>query len=75
MKDFILKTLAYSTKRIISLFAALLLAAVVICALCGVNAPDIVYYTLTGIILGNGTMTLFQNKKGDVNTPPSNELR
>ena len=63
MKDFILRTLAYSTKRIISVFAALLLAAVVICALCGVGVPNILYYTLTGIIFGNGTMTLFQKEK------------
>jgi Kef-type K+ transport system membrane component KefB len=70
MKDFILRTLAYSTKRCISVFAAILLAAVIICALCGVSVPDIIYYVLSGIILGNGTMTLFQNKKGGT-IPPS----
>lgn len=65
MKEFILKTIGYSTKRILSIAGMIIFLAVVICSLCQIAVPYIVYYSLLTIILGNGTMTLFQGTKKD----------
>jgi hypothetical protein len=66
MKNFILSILTadskLSSKRFISLFSLLLLAGVVITSLTGVKVDDIVYYTLSGLILGGSAMTLITNK-------------
>jgi hypothetical protein len=66
MKQFILKTIGYSTKRIITLFAGALLGAVVIASLFGIIVPDIAWYSLVSIILGHstlGTIGVFSNKQ------------
>lgn len=37
---------------------AVVLIGVVVCALCGVIVLDVVYYTLSGLIISNGALTL-----------------
>ncbi len=63
-----------SSKRFLSLYAMLVFTAVVICSLCGINVPDIIIYSLVTIIVGNGAMTYFEKKKGDVNNTPPSEI-
>jgi membrane-bound ClpP family serine protease len=62
-----------SSKRFISLVGTLLLIAIIVLSFCGINVPDIAYYTVSGIILGASGMTLLQNKNTtenvDLNQP------
>lgn len=51
-----------SSKRVIALLSFLTLVGVIVTNLCGATVPEIVYYTLFGIITGNSVMTLFSNK-------------
>jgi hypothetical protein len=68
IKDFIIKTLAYSTKRIISVFTAILLGVCVIASLFGVIVPDSILIALVTVITGHSTMTLFQKDKSSENS-------
>jgi hypothetical protein len=63
-----------SSKRFISLAGMIIFLGVVVCSLCGINTPDVIIYSLVGIILGNQGLSTIQNKKGDVVTPPSKEI-
>ena len=62
-----------SSKRFISLCGTLLLAAIIVLSFCGIQVPDIAYYTISGIILGSSGMTLIGNKSTnetvDLNKP------
>jgi hypothetical protein len=64
MKEFIIKLITansgISSKRFLSLFFALIFAGVVICSLFGIIAPDIIIYSLVGLIGGGQAMTLIQ---------------
>jgi hypothetical protein len=70
-----------SSKRFISLCGTLLLSTIIVLSFCGINVPDIAYYTISGVILGVSGMTLAQTKntsettsvprqrQGRINTP------
>ena len=68
MKEFFIQLITansgVSSKRFISLFAMVLFTVIVVCSLYGVNVPDLIIYSLAGIILGNGAMSIPYNKKG-----------
>jgi hypothetical protein len=65
-----------SSKRFISLAGLILLFVMVVANLCGLEVSSDLIWGVISIILGSGTQTLFENKKGDVNnTPPFYETR
>lgn len=50
-----------SSKRFIALVALAMLAGVLIAQIAGVQMPDVVYYSLTSLVLGSSVFTLRYN--------------
>lgn len=71
---FIIKIISNSSKRLISLFLTLVFTGVIIVHLCGVIVSDSIIWALVTLISGNGAMTLFDSKKGDVNNNRPSEI-
>ena len=63
MKEFLKKLISVngevSSKRFISLYSLILLTAIVICNLCGLEIADFIFYGVISLILGTSTLTIF----------------
>jgi Kef-type K+ transport system membrane component KefB len=60
-----------SSKRFISLIGLIVFVMVVIVSFFGISTPDVLVYSLVGLILGNQGLSTIQ-KKSDSTEPPSN---
>ena len=62
-----------SSKRFLSLYAALLFGAIVVAAIVRDSVTDTLIWAVVTVILGGAGATLLQNKKGGIK-PPSDEI-
>lgn len=61
-----------SSKRFLSLYAALLFGVIVVAAIVRDSVTETLIWAVVTVILGGAGATLLQNKKGgENNTPPS----
>ena len=69
MKNFLKQLISemgqVSSKRFISLWCLVIFTGVVIASLCGVQVPDIITYSLVGLIVGNSALTFINKKNPD----------